>query len=409
MVGHPSTSEFICQKLINKFVSDEISLTSYHSRTAPNELLQLMDQVIEVWHSTKPAGDIDKVMRVILDPKKQESAFWQDIGYRGKIKTPIEYINSSIRALDADVTDTKLPDYNSDLGMELFVRDDPDGYSEIGSDWMDTSTLLERMTFAQTMASNADKYVEWDAETLFSERGPDTLVRYHVPANGALNLDWTRVDFNDAKWSATGTSVGYDTNADYTDIIELDLQTGMHQKRTSVYIRLPFLVDDPGQFDYLRLDMRYDDGFVAYLNGVRVAAANAPETLAWDSNAAEGHNDSEARKYQAFSLSNHIKRLKKGKNILAIHGLNVSKTSSDFLIQPRLRGGLGGGESIVNYFDRLLFQESLTVEQRGILLDFVNSNAIGRPRKLDPASTTYLQQVQELVGLILSMPQWQFQ
>ena len=115
-----------------------------------------------------------------------------------------------------------------------------------------------------------------------------------------------------------------------------------------------------------------------------------------------------SRQY-AFSLSNHIKRLKKGKNILAIHGLNVSNTSSDFLIQPRLRGGLGSGESIVNYFDRLLFQESLSSEQRGILLDFVNSNAVGRPRKLDPASTRYLQQVQELVGLILSMPQWQFQ
>ena len=409
MVGHPSTSEFICQKLINKFVSDEISLATYHSRTAPAELLHLMDQAIEVWHSTKPAGDIDKVMKVILDPKKQQSAFWQDLGYRGKIKTPIEYINSSIRALDANVTDTKLPDYNADLGMELFVRDDPDGYSEIGSDWMDTSTLLERMTFAQTMASNADEYVEWDAETLFSERGPDTLVRYHVPVNEALNLDWTKVDFNDAKWSATGTSVGYDTNDDYTDFIDLDVQTRMHQKRTSVYIRLPFLVDDPGQFDYLRLDMRYDDGFVAYLNGIRVAAANAPETLAWDSNATEGHTDSEAMEFQAFSLSKHIKRLKKGKNILAIHGLNVSNTSSDFLIQPRLRGGLGGGVSIVNYFDRLLFQESLTAEQRGILLDFVNSNVVGRPKKLDPASSTYLERVQELVGLILSMPQWQFQ
>ena len=79
------------------------------------------------------------------------------------------------------------------------------------------------------------------------------------------------------------------------------------------------------------------------------------------------------------------------------------------MIQPRLRGGLGGGESIVNYFDKLLFQESLTTEQRGILLDFVNSNAVGRPRKLDPASASYLERVQELVGLILSMPQWQFQ
>jgi hypothetical protein len=406
MVAHPSTSEFICQKLINKFVSDEISLTTYHSRTAPPELLTLMDRAIEAWHATKPAGDIDKVMRVILDP---QSSFWRDIGYRGKIKTPIEYINSSIRALDGDVTGTNLPGYNSDLGMELFVRDDPDGYSEIGSDWMDTSTLLERMTFAQKMAGNADKYVNWEAETLFSERGPDTKIRYRIPPDGSLNLDWTKLNFNEASWSATGAGVGYDTNIGYTELIDLDVKTGMHQGNTSVYIRLPFLVDDPDQFDYLRLDMMYDDGFVAYLNGVKVAGANAPDTLAWNSKASEGHTDSEAVQYQSFSLSNHIRSLKKGKNILAIHGLNISNTSSDFLIRPRIRGGLGGGESIVNYFDRLLFQESLSGEQREILLNFVNSNMVGHPKKLDPASSTYLQQVQELVGLILSMPQWQFQ
>jgi len=409
MVGHPSTSEFICQKLINKFVSDDITLATYHSRTAPAELLELMDDAIKAWHSTKPAGDIAKVMRVILDPRAQQSAFWQDIGYRGKIKTPIEYINSSLRALNADISGTELPEYNSELGMELFVRDDPDGYSEFGADWMDTSTLLERMTFAQKMAANADKYASWDAETLFSERGPDTLLRYHVPSEGSLKRDWTKLDFNDANWSQTGTSVGYDTNADYTELIDLDVRARMHKKKTSVYIRLPFLVEDPGQFEYLRLDMRYDDGFVAYLNGARVASANAPETPSWNSNATAGHTDSQASEYQAFSLSRHIKRLKKGKNILAIHGLNVSNTSSDFLIQPRLRGGLGGGASIVNYFDRLLFQESLTEEQRKILLNFVNSNVVGRPNKLDPASATYLQRVQELVGLILSMPQWQFQ
>jgi hypothetical protein len=293
--------------------------------------------------------------------------------------------------------------------MELFVRDDPDGYSEKGSDWMDTSTLLERMTFAQKMAGNADKYVEWDAETLFSERGPDTKVRYHIPLDGSLNLDWTKVDFNDAGWSPTGSSVGYDTNTSYTELIDLDVKAGMSKGNTSVYIRLPFLVDDPDQFDYLRLDMMYDDGFVAYLNGVKVAYANAPDTLAWNSKASAGHTDSEAVQYQAFSLSKHIRSLKKGKNILAIHGLNISNTSSDFLIRPRIRGGLGGGESIVNYFDRLLFQESLSGEQREILLNFVNSNMVGRPKKLDPASSTYLQQVQELVGLILSMPQWQFQ
>ena len=63
-------------------------------------------------------------------------------------------------------------------------------------------------------------------------------------------------------------------------------KAGMQQGRTRLsYIRLPFLVDDPDQFDYLRLDMMYDDGFVAYLNGVKVAYANAPDTLAWNSKA----------------------------------------------------------------------------------------------------------------------------
>ena len=183
----------------------------------------------------------------------------------------------------------------------------------------------------------------------------------------------------------------------------------MHEKQTSVYIRLPFLIDDPQQFDYLKLKMRYDDGFVAYLNGVKVASANAPARPQWDSLATAGHTDSEAKQFKTFALTKHLKHLRKGKNVLAIHGLNVTKTSSDFLIQPELRGGLGGGEAIVDYFDRLLFQGSLNKTQRQLLLDFANTNVAMRPKALNPASPDYLKKVQELVGLILSMPQWQFQ
>jgi len=409
MVEHPSTSEFICIKLINRFVSDDISLESYHDRSAPTELLEVMDNAITTWNSSKPAGNIAKVMRAILDPAKQQNAFWQDIGYREKIKTPIEFINSSIRALNAEVSGDDLPDYNSKLGMELFVRDDPDGYSEIGTDWMDTATLLERMTFAQTIAENADKDVKWDAEALFSEKGPDTKIRYFVPKNASLGTKWTQIDFNDAKWSPVGSSVGYDNNSDFLEFIDLDLKTEMYQKQTSVYVRLPFLIEDPMQFEYLRLKIRYDDGFAAYLNGVKVASANAPNQLKWNSKATGGHPDSEGKELKVFSLSKHIKHLRKGRNVLAIHGMNNTQTSSDLLIQPQLRGGLGGGDAVVNYFNRLLFQNSLNQTQRNILLKFVNTNAAERPKNLDPAAADYTQKVQELVGLILSMPQWQFQ
>ena len=84
--------------------------------------------------------------------------------------------------------------------------------------------------------------------------------------------------------------------------------------------------------------------------------------------------------------------------------MNNTQTSSDLLIQPQLRGGLGGGEAVVNYFDRLLFQNSLNQTQKNILLKFVNTNIAERPKTLDPASEDYTQKVQELVGLILSMP-----
>ena len=42
------------------------------------------------------------------------------------------------------------------------------------------------------------------------------------------------------------------------------------------------------------LDIKYDDGFIAYLNGTRVAGRNAPDNPAWDSNAEASHSDSSA-------------------------------------------------------------------------------------------------------------------
>ena len=100
--------------------------------------------------------------------------------------------------------------------------------------------------------------------------------------------------------SAVGSSVGYDNNSEYLELIDLDIKTKMHEKQTSVYIRLPFLIDDPQQFDYLKLKMRYDDGFVAYLNGVKVASANAPARPTWDSSATAGHTDSEAKQFKTL-------------------------------------------------------------------------------------------------------------
>ncbi len=104
----------------------------------------------------------------------------------------------------------------------------------------------------------------------------------------------------------------------------------------SVFIRIAFNVADPSRLESVRLWMRYDDGFVAYLNGHEIARANAPEPLSWNSLATTAHDDWEAEMFQEFGISGGVELLKPGRNVLAIQGLNVPTTSTDFLIQPRL-------------------------------------------------------------------------
>ncbi|MCI0536061.1 MAG: DUF1800 domain-containing protein, partial [Verrucomicrobiales bacterium] len=162
LVNHPSVQEFICLKLINKFVSDDITLESYHHGTAPEGLRRLLEDAMSAWRSTSPAGNIKTVMRAILSPASQNGYFWTRRAYRGKVKTPVEFINSSLRALKAGLSGTSLPQSNDALGMHLFTRDEPDGWSEKGVDWIDTGTMLERIKFAQALSENRISGIGWD-------------------------------------------------------------------------------------------------------------------------------------------------------------------------------------------------------------------------------------------------------
>ena len=46
--------------------------------------------------------------------------------------------------------------------MDLFQRDEPNGFSEIGSDWIGTTTLLKRVNFARRFSSNVDNDYRWE-------------------------------------------------------------------------------------------------------------------------------------------------------------------------------------------------------------------------------------------------------
>jgi len=174
LARHPSAAEFISIKLIQKFVSDEISLAALRSNTVPDDLKALLADAIGAWNSTSPPGNIRTVLEAILDPAGQTGPFWSDRSYRAKVKNPIEFINSSIRAFEGSATGKDLPGRINAMGMDLFTRDDPDGWPEIGVRWIDTATLLARINFGQAFAENHDSEFVWTSGPYLSQRGLDS-------------------------------------------------------------------------------------------------------------------------------------------------------------------------------------------------------------------------------------------
>ncbi len=183
-------------------------------------------------------------------------------------------------------------------------------------------------------------------------------------------------DFDDSTWARGHGGVGYERSFGYEDFFTINVQAPMYNKNASCYIRIPFEVadDDLQKTSSLSLSVRYDDGFVAYLNGAEVARANFTGEPAWNSKASASHPDGEAEIPQPFALSEHIDKLKAGSNLLAIHGLNESTTSTDFLISVELTAGTDdtGNDgapgdpplAAIRYTDPLTLNASVQVKAR---------------------------------------------
>lgn len=180
--------------------------------------------------------------------------------------------------------------------------------------------------------------------TLLSE---GASVRVHVPSSDALGLDWTETDFDDSGWLEGQAGVGFDRRSGYEEFIATDVEEMMYEVNASVYIRVAFDVDESSPLEFLTLRMRYDDGYVAYLNGVRVAERRVPEDLSWNSRSRGTHADSAAILFESVELGAPEEILRQGRNVLAIHGLNSRESDSDFLMEPMLTAVDPTGSGIV--------------------------------------------------------------
>ena len=180
--------------------------------------------------------------------------------------------------------------------------------------------------YLRVWASDKDRSDITSVRT-FIDRG--ALFNYLIPTSEPPS-NWTAPNFQDGSWAQGTSGFGYDDGDDATQV-----PTGTR----SVYTRISFQVTDLEALTQLVLDMDYDDGFVAYINGNEVARANITGVPpAFDSGTFTDH---EAKIYRGdvperFSIANPQSILQEGNNTLAIQVHNVSEWSSDMTLIPFL-------------------------------------------------------------------------
>jgi uncharacterized protein (DUF1800 family) len=165
LARHPSTAQFISWELAQRFVADD----------PPPALVSRMAQTFR-----ETDGDIRAVLTTLFNSKE----FFSQGAYRAKLKTPLEMVVSSVRATGAKVDNAApLVKEIASLGQPLYRKLEPIGYSNRGTDWASSASLLERMNFSLQLGQNEVEGVTLDPQTLSS-----------VPATAARQLLFTDPD-----------------------------------------------------------------------------------------------------------------------------------------------------------------------------------------------------------------------
>lgn len=159
LARHPSTIRHVSGKLCTRFVNDD----------PPSGCV---DAGVHAWE--RSGGDIREIVRAIVT----SAEFWSE-EYRGtKVKTPLEFVVSAVRAVGgAPDTTLALAQVVARLGQPLYGQQPPTGYPETQESWVNAGALLQRLNVAMGIGAGRLPGVAADLDAVSSiDAGIDALV-----------------------------------------------------------------------------------------------------------------------------------------------------------------------------------------------------------------------------------------
>ena len=154
---------------------------------------------------------------------------------------------------------------------------------------------------------------------------------------------WNQNGFDDGSWTYGQTSIGFADNDDNT-VIDMSGET-------SLYLRNAFTVTDTTQIETLKLHVYVDDGCIIYINGTEVTRLYCSTGDKYYNSLTET-TDHEASAYETVFLTAPYSYLVNGTNVIAVHALQTSTTSSDFSIDVSITADFGESAPVADLSEK---------------------------------------------------------
>ena len=228
----------------------------------------------------------------------------------------LELLNTS--GAPVDLTDFALTDDGTEPRKWVFPETTLEGgdYLLVWCSGKDRTTFdSDAITAAGSTIPFSPKFADLSSAWSYLSGAPD---EEGPPA------DWNALDFDDSQWEIGQPAFGFDDE---------ELASPIPEGSGALFLRRRFEVGAIP--DNLVFSVRYDDGFVAYLNGTRIDADNfADDDEPTFASLARSSNS--ARRTVRFDWTEHLDLLREGENVLAIALLNRTVESGDMIIIPQL-------------------------------------------------------------------------
>ena len=149
---------------------------------------------------------------------------------------------------------------------------------------------------------------------------------YLVPTSQPSS-NWNQLGFNSSSWNTGNSGFGYGDGDDATIV----------SSTMSIYIRKIFTITNASDIESIILDLDYDDGFVAYLNGQEIARNLISGSVPSFNQSSDGYHEALLPQgYAPERFAADPALLNTGTNILAVQVHNQSFNSSDLTALPVL-------------------------------------------------------------------------